>query len=231
MLQILSGFNIYSISLRLVLAIILGGAIGLNREDNNRPAGLRTHVLVCLGTALAMVTGEYIYLHFGNVGDPSRIGAQVISGIGFLGAGTIIISGRHVQGLTTAAGLWATACMGLAIGIGFYEAAVIGGVLIIFSLVVLKYINLKLHKRSLIMQVYIELAKPENVGNLLTLIKESHIRLLDIDWQNRNSILEGGAGVMLSLKLPKHYMHDETIELFEHQQYVLFTMNQEYNIL
>jgi putative Mg2+ transporter-C (MgtC) family protein len=231
MLQLLAGFNVYSITLRLILAIILGGAVGLNREDNNRPAGLRTHVLVCLGTALAMITGQYIYLHFGNVGDPSRIGAQVISGIGFLGAGTIIISGRHVQGLTTAAGLWATACMGLAIGIGFYEAAIIGGLLIIFSLVALKYLNIKLHRRSLIIQIYVELVKPENIGDLLTLIKSRSIRLLDLDWQNRNSILEGGAGVMLSLKMPKHYMHDELIELFEHQQYVLFTLNQEYNIL
>jgi Uncharacterized membrane protein len=112
--------NTASIILRLTLATICAGIIGLERGRKKRPAGLRTHILVCIGATLIMITGQYMrdILHIQD--DVSRMGAQVISGIGFLGAGTIIVVGRNeVKGLTTAAGLWACACMGLAIGIGF----------------------------------------------------------------------------------------------------------------
>lgn len=115
--------NTASIILRLTLATICAGIIGLERGRKKRPAGLRTHILVCIGATLIMITGQYMrdILHIQD--DVSRMGAQVISGIGFLGAGTIIVVGRNeVKGLTTAAGLWACACMGLAIGIGFMKA-------------------------------------------------------------------------------------------------------------
>ena len=89
---------------------------------------MRTHILVCIGAMLAMSTGQYAFIYYNSV-DPTRIGAQVVSGIGFLGAGSIIVTrGNRIQGLTTAAGLWASACIGLAIGIGFYEGAIVGAV-------------------------------------------------------------------------------------------------------
>ena len=126
-LDYLRDINMVSIILRLSLAMIFGGIIGFDRGKKKRPAGFRTHILVCIGSALAMITNQYIVQVMGMGGDPTRLGAQVISGIGFLGAGTILVTGRQqVKGLTTAAGLWASACMGLALGIGFYEGAIIG---------------------------------------------------------------------------------------------------------
>lgn len=126
--------------LRLVLAGVLGGLIGYEREHTNRPAGFRTHILVCVGAALVMVTSEFIFDRYSGIVnlDPARLGAQVISGIGFLGAGTIIRDGFNVRGLTTAASLWAVSCVGIAAGIGFYGGAVIATVLIYLTLIILK---------------------------------------------------------------------------------------------
>ncbi|MBR2877984.1 MAG: MgtC/SapB family protein, partial [Clostridia bacterium] len=110
--------------LRLLLAVLLGGIIGFERAERGREAGLRTHIMVCLGACLVMLTSEYIVNSLGMSTDVTRLGAQVISGIGFLGVGCIITGGDKIKGLTTAAGLWVTACIGLASGIGYYTAAV-----------------------------------------------------------------------------------------------------------
>ena len=127
-----------SIALRLLIAGILGSIIGYERERSRQPAGLRTHILVCIGAALAMITSEYILQYYASSDlirtDPARMGASVISGIGFLGAGTIIRNGGSVRGLTTAAGLWAVACIGLACGIGFYEGALLATALTVITL-------------------------------------------------------------------------------------------------
>ena len=110
---------------RILTAALLGGLIGLEREAAKRAAGLRTHTLVSVGSALIMMTSIHIYeLYVGIASvDPSRIAAQVVSGIGFLGAGTIIRSGKSVSGLTTAATLWVVSAVGLAVGCGFWKAA------------------------------------------------------------------------------------------------------------
>lgn len=124
-IEILSEINIISIFARMVLAMILCGVIGIERGIKNRPAGFMTYLLVGCGSALIMITNQYIADKYAGV-DPTRMAAQVVSGIGFLGAGTIITtSKREIRGLTTAAGLWVAAAVGLAIGIGFYSAAVI----------------------------------------------------------------------------------------------------------
>ncbi|MFA7079049.1 MAG: MgtC/SapB family protein [Syntrophomonas sp.] len=127
----------YEIIFKLTLACILGGIIGLERESLNRPAGFRTYTLVCMGSALAMVVSlDMYYQYYQTVNaDPGRIAAQVVSGIGFLGAGTIMREGSTVRGLTTAAGLWGVACVGLAIGAGMYVPAVVTTVLILFVLI------------------------------------------------------------------------------------------------
>lgn len=121
--------------LRMVMVFLCAGAIGFKRDESGAQAGFRTHILVCLGAMLTMSTGQFAYLYMGSSVEPTRIGAQVVSGIGFLGAGTIIVNRRnnHISGLTTAAGLWASACIGLAIGIGFYEGAVVGTVAVYFT--------------------------------------------------------------------------------------------------
>ena len=114
--------TLLSVAARMVLAVLCGGLIGLEREYKRRPAGFRTHILICLGAAMTTLTSQYLYLNMGMYTDVSRLGAQVIAGVGFIGAGTIIVTKRQrVKGLTTAAGLWASACMGIAIGAGFYE--------------------------------------------------------------------------------------------------------------
>lgn len=125
-ISVLTGFNVWSVLFRILLATVIGGCIGLERGHHGRAAGLRTHVLVCIGSAMAVMVGLYSVQTLGLSGDPLRVSAQVISGIGFLGAGTILTRGHsQVTGLTTAAGLWATACVGLAVGIGFYMGALV----------------------------------------------------------------------------------------------------------
>jgi len=122
--------NILTRFIRTLLALICAGIIGYDRDAHGSAAGLRTHILVCIGAMLAMCTGEFVSLYYDA--DANRIGAQVVSGIAFLGAGTIIVHHGHISGLTTAAGLWASACIGLAIGTGFYEAAIVGTIAVFF---------------------------------------------------------------------------------------------------
>ena len=131
------------IIMRLILSIILSGVIGLERQAQRRTAGLRTHVLVCLGSCLIMLTSLYIFDIFKNEVplDPARIAAGVITGIGFLGAGTIIRYGETVKGLTTAASLWVVAGIGLATGCGFYSGAITATFLVLVTLLFLRYIE------------------------------------------------------------------------------------------
>ena len=122
-----------SVIIRMLLSAICGLLIGLERSAKNRPAGFRTHMLVCIGACAASMTGHYIYLNLNMPSDLTRLGAQVISGLGFIGAGTIIVTRNHsVKGLTTAAGLWTSGVIGLAFGAGFYEGAFIATVLVLF---------------------------------------------------------------------------------------------------
>lgn len=124
---------------RILIALACGGIIGFEREHKNRPAGLRTHMLVCTGAALVMVVSQYLFTQYApGVTDPARLGAQVISGIGFLGAGTIIRDRFNVRGLTTAATLWVVACIGLAIGSGYYLMAIITTAIVFLSLVLFR---------------------------------------------------------------------------------------------
>lgn len=177
----LSSINDTSIALRLLLAVILGGIIGFERGRAGRPAGLRTHILVCLGSTLAIMTNQYVFEKYG-VSDPTRIAAQVVSGIGFLGAGTIIVTGRHqVKGLTTAAGLWATACMGLAIGIGFYKAAIFTCILIAFATIVLHRFDNMMLSKSKVLDVYIEVNRVTPINGVIERIKANNMTIDSIE--------------------------------------------------
>ena len=123
--------------IRLLMAAVCGGLIGYERKRSTHPAGLRTHILVCISSALVMITSEFVFTHYSGIVnlDPMRLGAQIISGIGFLGAGAIVKEGVNIKGLTTAACLWAVACVGIAIGVGFYFGALLA-VLIIFIVLI-----------------------------------------------------------------------------------------------
>lgn len=139
--------NFWEICLRLLCAMIVGMVIGTEREYTNRPAGMRTHILVALGACAVMITGQLIFVQYKAVGgtpDPSRLSAQVITGVGFLGAGTILREGTNVKGLTTAASLWAVACLGIAAGGGYYTVALAGMVFIFITLTIFEVIQNKL---------------------------------------------------------------------------------------
>ncbi|MBR4184682.1 MAG: MgtC/SapB family protein [Clostridia bacterium] len=145
-----------SVLLRLFLACACGAVVGLERSAKNRPAGFRTHILVCMAAALAALSGLYLYLVMGLPTDISRIGAQVISGLGFIGAGAIIVTpNMDIKGLTTAAGLWVTGIIGLAIGSGYYEGGIVGTVLVLLTETLLTSLSSRIQKRPLaIFRVY-----------------------------------------------------------------------------
>lgn len=201
-----------SVVLRLLLAAVFGGVIGFERESTKKPAGLRTHMLICIGSALVMLTGQYIYETVAPGVDPARLGAQVISGIGFLGIGTIIIIGRqHVRGLTTAAGLWASACMGLAIGIGFYIGAAVGGVLVIVVETVLRKLNSSISKFSRTLNLYIEVDRSASVIPLQELIASRYAKILDMVMTHEHHVNPDTIGLIFFLKLKEKTAHMKII--------------------
>lgn len=220
MLDYLREFNILSVFLRLTLAVLCGGLIGINREHKRRPAGFRTYMMVCLGAALTMVLGQYQYrmfdtvwrsarLEVGMTTDVTRFGAQVINGIGFLGTGTILITEqREVKGLTTAAGLWASACMGLAIGAGFYEGMLLGFLTIFLSIKVLPYVEGFLLARSRNMNLYVELTALERMKDFIQLMRDRGIQIYDVEIDRRgNGRDQSGPSVVFYLHLPKYQSH------------------------
>lgn len=157
MMAYLRDVNTISIMLRMILAMLFAGLIGVERGRKRRPAGFRTHILVCVGATLIMITSQYMVDIMGIEMDISRMGAQVVSGIGFLGVGTIIVVGRNqVKGLTTAAGLWVCACMGLAIGIGFYEGAVITCIFVMGIMSGLQRLDKYVQSHSKVINIYVE---------------------------------------------------------------------------
>lgn len=192
-LDFLREFTFVSVAFRLSLAMLSGGMIGLERGRKGRPAGFRTYMLVCLGAALTMLLSQYetvlletrwatLAQEIGLRTDVSRFGAQVINGIGFLGAGTIIVTGRHqVKGLTTAAGLWASACMGLAVGAGFYECVFLAFALIFLCVRVFPLIDNVIHENTKIMNIYIEFGTMNDIGTLIDQLKSHDLQIVDVD--------------------------------------------------
>jgi len=179
-----------AVALRIIASVIVGGLIGLERGMKNRPAGMRTYMIVCLGACLIMLTNQYIYQCFGT-GDPVRMGAQVVSGIGFLGAGTIVVTRRsQIKGLTTAAGLWASAGVGLALGIGFYEAAIAGGLGVFFVMTLMQSLDSRVHSKTKNLEVYFELSREVSLGDFLRSAQERGLDLHDLqregDGENGN---------------------------------------------
>ena len=146
-----------------MLALLVGGCIGMERGYHGRAAGLRTHILVCVGACIAAMTGVYEVGVLGFTADPLRVGAQVISGIGFLGVGTIIVRNRsQVTGLTTAAGLWATGSIGLAIGIGFYIAAILAFLVVFLTITLFIHLEKK-SKKNDTNYCYVELSSSDKM--------------------------------------------------------------------
>ena len=202
-----------AVILRIVIAALVGGLLGLERGMKNRPAGMRTHMLVCVGACLIMLTNQYIYQTTGS-GDPVRMGAQVISGIGFLGAGTIVVTRRNqIKGLTTAAGLWSSAGVGLALGIGFYEAAIIGALAIFAVITLLQRMDNSMHRRSKQVEAYIEIAKDVSLGDALRDIREKGIDVSNVQREQGADSISGNRAYIVTLKAKKRGNHQKILEM------------------
>ena len=204
--------NILTIIGRVVLALLIGGLIGLERESKKQPAGFRTYMLVCLGATLVMMTNQYIS-NFFSLGDPSRLGAQVISGIGFLGAGTIIVTRQsQVRGLTTAAGLWSAACIGIAIGIGFYEGAIVVGIAILLIMTLFQRIDYLLMTNTRFLRLYTNFQTTDALNGFVRYCREEHLRVIDLQISRIKEGGEEGIVAVITIKKQKNLSNVELIQ-------------------
>lgn len=204
--------TLLSVALRIIVSVIIGGIIGLEREIKNRPAGLRTYMVVCLGACLIMMTNQYIFQVF-KTGDPVRMGAQVVSGIGFLGAGTIMVTHRSkIKGLTTAAGLWTAAGVGLAIGVGFYEAAIISTIAVYIIMALMQFIDTHVQKKNKSLELYVELDKQTPLGDVLRAVRSMDIDVRDIQRESNVSGEQSIHSYLVYLRLQKRQSHIDLLE-------------------
>lgn len=176
-----SEWTVQNLIIRMLVSLILGCIIGLDRGIKRRVAGTKTNTVVCLGSTLVMLTAQYMEVTFPGMADMSRMAAQVISGVGFLGVGTIIISGHQVRGLTTAASLWTCACIGLAVGIGFIDGAVIICGLMLVSLHVLPLLERLAFRRTRYLTLYLELNNNKALLPIITYLKQEEIKIDNFD--------------------------------------------------
>ena len=215
--------NTASVMLRLVLAVLFGGVIGLERGRKRRAAGLRTYMLVCLGAALTVLLSMYEYYmvthpwaelaaEIGIRTDVSRFGAQVINGIGFLGAGTIIVTGRQeVKGMTTAAGLWASAGTGLAIGAGFYECVFLAFLLISIVIRVLPQVETYIVENARNMNIYVEFESLDDVGDIISRIKSQDVQIYDVEIDHGREEKLRNPSAVFSIRLNHKQMHTQVL--------------------
>ena len=210
------------IVIRILVSILLGGVIGLERGMKNRPAGLRTYMLVCMGSCVVMLINQYTTQVFGT-GDPVRLGAQVISGIGFLGAGTIVVTSHNqIKGLTTAAGLWASACIGLAVGIGLYEVAVIAGLAVFLVLTVLHECDYYMRSRTRMVDVYIELEQTVNLGKFIRNIRDMGLEISNIQREHDTAYGDEVLSFTASVKGQKKTNQADLVRLLRKQEGVKY---------
>ena len=182
MFATLRAVTMWSVALRMVLAVLCGGAVGIEREYKRRPAGFRTHILICLGAAMTTLTSQYLVYTMHYFTDLSRLGAQVVAGIGFIGAGTIIVTRRQrVKGLTTAAGLWTSAIIGLCIGAGFYEGAVLTTVLILSAELLFSRMEYRFLDHIPEINLYMEYEDKQCLEAVLRLFREQQIKVLNLE--------------------------------------------------
>ena len=189
------GMDPVSVLLRLVLSVLCGTVIGLERSMKNRPAGFRTHILVCLGAAMAAMTGLYLVLEMQLPADVSRISAQVISGLGFIGAGAIVITKKlAIKGLTTSAGLWTCGIIGLALGSGYYELGVIGTLLVLLAETWFAVLGGSIIKKN--PEYILEVCYDEktSLDNVLRFCKDSHMAIINLKIHTREETDEEKRG-------------------------------------
>ena len=208
-----------TIVVRLAMAALFSGVLGIERTRKRRAAGLRTYMLVCIGATIVTITQQFMVMRFG--GDPGRIPAQVISGIGFLGAGTIMVTRyRRVKGLTTAAGLWAAACMGLAIGIGFYSAAITTCVVLLFVMVFADKMENHYTRRLSRLPLFIIFSNIVDIKPFMNEMRQKEIELTDVETTTSDD--RQGIGLFCVLELPSPLTRESAFRLVEDAGGVLF---------
>ena len=211
-MEYLRDFNLVSVTLRLILACLCGGILGLNREKRGRAAGIRTYYIVCLGSACAMLLGQYLnmMLHTSWASyitemvantDVSRIAANVVNGVGFLGAGAILLTkNNQKKGLTSAASIWACACLGLAIGIGFYEIVIIGFLLIWLSLDLFAAVDFKAREIISKERFAVKLSDETKLARMLEAISNTGTNIIDYDYINNET-----SYIDIRVRMPKFF--------------------------
>lgn len=208
-----------SVFLRLSLAMVCGGMIGMERGRKRRAAGLRTYMLVCLGATLSVILSQYFYVMLttvwsadaslvGRTTDVSRIAAKVIGGIGFLGTGTIIITGRQeVKGLTTAAGLWASASLGIAIGAGCYECVIIAFALMLLCISLLPAVENYIIENARNINVFVEFTSLDGMGDILGCVKAQNVQIYDVDIERGSETRSGYPSAVFSMRMNRKMPH------------------------
>lgn len=211
----LRDLSLLSVLVRMTLAVICGGIIGMERALNRRAAGFRTHILVCLGAAITTLTSQYLFLYMHYYTDMARLGAQVIAGIGFLGAGTIIVNHGRVKGLTTAAGLWASAIIGLAIGAGFYEGAILATILVELVATLFLQIEKRVLTKTSNIHIFLEYTQAQALEHVLDYCNRSEIKIMHLEI-SRSKEPHHATIALLSLRLPHGLKIEDAIEVMLH---------------
>ncbi len=221
--QFFRELNIVSMMLRIVLAMIVGGTIGLERERKGRAAGFRTYMLVALGASVTMILSQYLsmmletflaedYAIVKQRTDVVRLGTSVVSGVGFLAAGTIIVTGKQeVTGLTTAAGLWASACMGLACGAGFIECVLVSFLLVLLSINILPVVETAVTNRSRNMMIYVETENIMQLSDIVAFIKKEDIRIYSLEINRDKEDALSRVSGLFTIRLPIRLYHAELV--------------------
>ena len=211
MIRFTESFNMWGAVIRMLLAVICGGLIGIEREHKRRPAGFRTHILICLGASLTTLTSQYIYLQLDMFTDLTRLGAQVIAGMGFIGAGTIIVTKRRqIKGLTTAAGLWASAIVGLAVGAGYFEAALIATAMILLVELVLARFEWFLMSTARDIHLYVEYKENDSLEQIDEYLRNHAILVSDLHITKSAGSTKNPCAIY-SLQLPRKMTHDRVM--------------------
>ncbi len=209
----LRDITMLSVTVRMLLAVLCGGLIGLERAYKRRPAGFRTHILICLGASMTTMTSQFLYLNMHYYTDMARLGAQVIAGIGFIGAGTIIVTRQQrVKGLTTAAGLWAAAIIGLAIGGGFYEGGLCGTVIVLLAELYFSELEYRILDHAPEINLYMEYRDKECLDRVLYLFRISRLKLQNMEITRATGSDKHNACAIFSLRLNKNCSIKELLE-------------------
>ena len=205
--------DLLTVSVRLIVALICGGFIGIERERKHRPAGFRTHILICVGAAMTTLTSQYIAFELKAVTDLARLGAQVIAGVGFIGAGTIIVTKRkNVKGLTTAAGLWASAIVGLCVGAGFLEGALITTSIIIIAELILSRFEYFMISNSRTVTIFVEFNDTSKLTLIIDAVKENSSYVRDIEITKSTGESNNSCAIF-SIQMPRRRSHDKMLSI------------------